>query len=59
MKNLISFLDGVILLVDKWNTRHLDSAFKKELNKISMKILWTRLKHVEWLIVSLEDFTPE
>lgn len=47
MKTLVSLFDGVVLLVDEWDTRHLDSAFNKELNEISMKILRTRLKPME------------
>lgn len=36
--------------------RHLDSAFNNILNRITMTILWTRQKHVGWMIVNLGEF---
>ena len=36
------------------NHRHLVNAFNKVLYKISMKIPWTRQKHVEWVMENLE-----
>ena len=38
------------------NHRHLVNVFNRVLYKISMKIPWTRQKHVEWVRENLEEF---